>query len=88
MCFEVAGREKLQELLSDQGPVPDVSNTELLMLMYPRCRREGEVAFLLASYKELVDAEAVTKEKELMLGTVWGVLRRAVPEVYFPPGWL
>ena len=36
-------REKLIELLSDRGPVPDVSNTELFvfMCMYTRIRQEA-----------------------------------------------
>ena len=66
------------------------------MLMYPRCRREAEVIFLLSTYTELVDRESVGKQKELSLGTLRGVLRakaeqlgsRAVPEIHFPPGWL
>ena len=66
------------------------------MLMYPRCRREAQVIFLLSTYTELVDREVVGKQKELMLGTLRGVLRakveqlgsRAVPEIHFPPGWL
>ena len=100
-CFRVKTawlwlREKLIELLSDQGPEPALSNTELLMLMYPRCRREAEVAFLLGTNMELVDTEVVGKQKELMVGTVRGVLRakvghnasRAVPEIHLPLGWL
>ena len=75
-----------------EGPAPALSNTELLMLMYPRCSREAEAAFLLGTYKELV----VAKQKDLLVGTVRGVLRakvehmanRAVPEIHFPPGWL
>ena len=89
-------REKVLEMMSDQGPAPDISNTELLMFMYIGCRREAEVTFLLSTYKELVDKEAVGKQKELMLGTLRGVLRakveqlrsRAVPDIHFPPGWL
>ena len=81
-------------MLSDQGAAPALSNTELLMLMYPRCRREA--AFLLGTYMGLVDKEVVGKQKELMVGTVRGVLRakvehmasRAVPEIHFPLGWL
>ena len=73
MCYKVRTawlwlRSKVLELLSDQGPAPALSNTELLMLMYPRCRREAEVIFLLSTYTELVDREAVGKQKELMLG--------------------
>ena len=45
---------------------------------------------------ELVDLDAVSKQKELMVGSVKGVLRAkiehlssiAVPELHFPPGWL
>ena len=78
------------------GPAPAISNTDLLMFMYPGCRREAKVIFLLSTYKELVDKEAVGKHKELMLGTLRGVLRakvehlrsRAVPDIHFPPGWL
>ena len=101
LCFRVKTawlwlREKLIELLSDQGAAPALSNTELLMLMYPRCRREAEAAFLLGTYMELADKELVGKQKELMVGTVRGVLRakveqltsRAVPEIHLPLGWL
>ena len=101
LCYKVRTawlwlRSKVLELLSDQGPAPALSNTELLMLTYRRCRREAEVIFLLSTYTELVDREAVGKQKQLMLGTLRGVLRakaeqlkiRAVPEVHFPPGWL
>jgi hypothetical protein len=101
LCFRVKPawlwlQEKLIELLSDQGPLPALSNTELLMPMYPRCRREAEAAFLLGTYMELVDKEMVGKQKELMVGTVRGVLRakveqltsRAVPEIHLPLGWL
>ena len=66
------------ELVSDQGPAPLVSNTELIMLMYPKCRREAKVAFLLGTYLELVDREVTGKQKELMVGTARGVLRAKV----------
>ena len=101
LCFRVKTawlwlRGKLIEVLSDQGPAPALSNTELLMMMYPRCRQEAEAAFLLGTYLELVDKEVVAKKKELLVGTVRGVLRakvehmasRAVPEILFPHGWL
>ena len=86
----------MTDLLSDQGPPPDLSNTELLMLMYPGCRQEAEVSFIICTYMEMVDREAVNKQKELMVGAVKGVLRakieylssRAVPELHFPQGWL
>ena len=101
LCYKVRTawlwlRGKVTELLSDQGPVPVVSNTELIMLMYPKCRREAEAAFLLCTFMELVDREVAGKQKELMVGTVRGVLRakveqtssRAVPEIHLPLGWL
>ena len=101
LCFRVRTawdwlRDKVTELLSDQGPAPLVSNIELLMLMYPKCRRDAEVAFLLCTFMELADREVVSKQKELMVGTVRGVLRakveqissRAAPDINFLPGWL
>jgi hypothetical protein len=100
LCFRVRSawlwlRDKVLELMSDQGPAPPVSNTELIMLMYPKCRKEAEVAFLLCTYMELVDREAIGKQKELMVGTVRGILRakveqtkiRAVPQINFPLNW-
>ena len=82
--------------MSDQGPAPVVSNIELLMLMYPKCRREAEVVFLLCAFMELVHTEVSVKQKELMVGTVRGVTRakveqlpsRAAPEIHLPLGWL
>eukprot|EP00092_Neocalanus_flemingeri_P000930 GFUD01000989.1.p1 GENE.GFUD01000989.1~~GFUD01000989.1.p1 ORF type:complete len:160 (+),score=50.19 GFUD01000989.1:359-838(+) len=101
LCYRVRTawlwlRAKVTELLSDQGPAPAVSNTELIMLMYPKCRREAEAAFLLCTFMELVDKEVTGKQKELMVGTVRGVLRakveqissRAAPQIHFPLGWL
>ena len=71
-------REKRIEIMGDQGPALAISNTELLMFMYNGCRREAEVIFLLSTYKELVDREAVGKQKELLVGTLRGVLRAKV----------
>ena len=101
LCFRVRTawlwlRDKVLELMSDQGPAPVVSNTEMLMLMYPKCRREAEAAFLICTFLELVEREVAVKQKELMVGTVRGVLRakveqlsiRAVPQITFPPGWI
>ena len=69
---------------------------ELIMLQYPMCRQEAEVACLLETYMELMDVEVAGKQKELMLGTVKGILRaklgylsaRAVPEIHLPVVWL
>ena len=100
-CFRVRTawlwlRHKLIELLSDQGPVPALSNFELIMLMYPKCRQEAEATFLLGTYMELVDNEVTSRQKELLVGTLRGVLgaklrhmaSRAVPEIYLPLNWL
>ena len=89
-------REKVVELLSDQGPVQALTNTELIMLTYPRCLREAKADFLRGNYMELVDTEVPAKQKELLVGTVKGVLRakvgqmtsRAAPEIHFPQDWL
>ena len=78
-CFRVRSawlwlRQKMIDLMSDQGPAPVLSNMELIMLQYPMCRQEAEIACLLGTYMELVDVEVVGKQKELMLGTLKGVL--------------
>ena len=101
LCYRVRTawlwlKDKVLQLLSDQGPAVAVSNTELLMLMYPKCRREAEVVFLLSTFMELVHREVTGKQKELMVGTVRGVLRakvekftsRAVPQIQLPLGLL
>ena len=101
LCYRVRTawlwlKDKVLQLLSDQGPAVAVSNTELLMLMYPKCRREAEVVFLLCAFMELVHREVSGKQKELMVGTVRGLLRakveqmssRAAPDIHIPLGWL
>ena len=70
----------------------DLARGELIMLSYSKSRWEAEAALLLGTYMELVVRDAVTKHKELLVGTVKGVLRakvgqlasRAAPEVIFP----
>ena len=50
----------------------------------------------LCTFMELVDREVAGKQKELLVGTLRGVLRakveqlanRAVPDINFPPGWI
>ena len=46
-----------------------------------RCRWEAEAAFLLGTCMELVYTEAVINQKELLVGTVKGVLRAKVGQV-------
>ena len=80
------------ELMRDQGRPPDANNMDLIMVMFPRCRQEAEVMLLIGTFVELVDREAVGKERELLVDTVIGVLknkseniqRRAVPQVHLP----
>ena len=43
-------RDKVIEMMSDQGPALTISTIEMLMFMYPVCRREAEVFFLLSIY--------------------------------------
>ena len=99
-CFRVKAawlwvRQKVTELLSDQGLVAAATNLEILMLMYARCMQETEVVFLLGTFMELVDIEVGGKQKELLLDTVKGVVRaklghlpsRSVPQVSLPLTW-
>jgi hypothetical protein len=46
------------------------------MLMYPKCRREAEAAFM-----ELVNREVAGKQKEPMVGIMRGVLRAKVEQI-------
>ena len=56
--------QKLLELLSEQEPAPPLSNTQLIMLMYPRSMREVEADFLIGTYMDLVDREVVINDGE------------------------
>ena len=75
--------------LPDQGRPPDIDNIEIILAQFPRSRQESECILLLGTYLELVDKEAIMKQKELLVNTVKGVLatkaeyvrRRAVPQV-------
>ena len=89
-------RQKLIELWGDPGLVPAPTNQEIITLMFQRVAQEAETIFLLGVFMELVDREVVGKQKELMVGTVRGVLQakvsqiasRAAPEIHLPQGWL
>ena len=69
--------------------IKDLSNLEIIMLMYPKCRQGVELIFLFGTFLELVDKEVISKQKELLVNTLRGVLRprlesntnRAVPPV-------
>ena len=93
-CYRVRAvwqwtRRKLLELLADQGVLPLISNTDILMLMFPKNTKEAEVMFVLGNYVELVDRETIGKEKELLVCNLLGYLSakseqvkaRAVPEI-------
>ena len=66
------------------------------MRMYPSCRKEVEVSFLLGTFLEQVHKEVMLKEKELLVHTLKGVLKsrltqnkiRAVPDVLLRQNWL
>ena len=50
----------MMELMSDQRPAPDVSNIDIIILLYPKCRKEVECTFLLGTFLELVDREVIS----------------------------
>ena len=89
-------RQKLIELWGDPGLVPAPTYEEIIMLMFPRVAQEAGKIFLLGVFIELVDREVVGKQKELLVGTVRGVLQAkvsqnasiAAPEIQLPQGWL
>ena len=66
-----------------------MTNTDILLARFPKSRQENKCTLLLGTYVELVDREAVVKQKELLVNTVIGVLQtrsvsamnRAVPQV-------
>ena len=78
------------ELLSRLGPAPLVGDEEMIQLMYPKCMQETECLFLLGNYMQLVDKEVVTRQRELSVDTLQGVLdaqletvkTRAVPQIF------
>ena len=93
-CYKVRAawrwtKRKLQELLRDQGRPPDLTNMDIILARFPKGRKDIECTLLLGTYIELVDREAVLKQKELLVNTVIGVLQaktvsarsRAVPQV-------
>ena len=77
--------------MSDVGPPAVTSNTDINTAQFPTCRHEGECIFLLGIYLELVDSEVISKEKELLLETLVGVVKtrimhtrsRVVPQLQF-----
>ena len=93
-CYKVRSawqwiKNKIFELVSDLGPPVAVSNTDIVLAKFPTCRQEAECMFLLGTFLELVDSEVISKQKELLLDTLLGVLKskmmcmgsRAVPQV-------
>ena len=94
-CYRVRAawqwmRDKVMGLLSGPGPPPVLSNFQIIMVMFPKGLQETECMFLLGTYIELVDTEAVSKQKELLVDTLLGVIKtkaqyvrsRAVPQFY------
>ena len=100
-CYKVRAawqwtKQKLTELWADEGPAVGATNMQIIMQMYPSCRKEIECSFLLGTFLELVHREVMVKGKELLVNTLKGVLQakltqnrsRAVPDVLFPQNWL
>ena len=95
-CYRVRAawkwmRDKVMGLLSGPGPPPVLSNSTIIMAMFPKGLQEMECMFLLGTYIELVDTEAMSKQKELLVDTLLGVIKtkaqyvrsRAVPQFHF-----
>ena len=95
LCYRVRAawnwtRRKVLEFLTDQGRPPNVSNSDILLAQFPKSRQEDECTLMLGTYVELVDREAVLKQKELLVNTVIGVLQtkivstrsKAVPQAH------
>ena len=57
------------------------SNMEIIMQMYPSCRKEIECSFLLGTFLEQVHREVMSGEKELLVSTLRGVSRARHPAV-------
>ena len=85
----------MADLWADEGPAVTATNLEIIMQMYPTCKKEIECSFLLGNFLEQVHREVMSKEKELLVSTRKGVLRarltqnlsRAVPNVLLPQNW-
>ena len=77
------------ELLGRLGPPPIVSSEDIVLAMFPKCTQESEFMFILGNYLELVDKDAVNKQKVLRVDSMRGVLEaklvfvkeRAVPQI-------
>ena len=82
-------RSKILELVLDLRPPVVISNNDIIMAQFPKCRQEVECMFILGTFLELVDKEIVSNQKDLLLDSLVGVMqtrmmqirRRAVPGV-------
>ena len=61
------------EILAGVRQAP-VSNSELILAVFPKTRQENEAVFIISNYLLLVDSEVVTKKKELLTETVKGFI--------------
>ena len=83
-------RKKVMGLLARLGPPPVVSNEEFILAMFPKSTEETTVMFILGNYIQLVDSDAVNKQKEIREDSMLGVFEaklqflktRAVPQPY------
>ena len=88
-CYKVRSAWQILELVTELGPPLAISDTDIVMAMFPTFRFENECVFILGVYMELVDREVVSKQKELVVNCLLGVLKvkisnirsRAVPQI-------
>ena len=61
-------------LIDTGGQMPIITDEEFIMLMFPTTMLETECCFLLGNYVELVDKIAISKQSELTVDTLLGVI--------------
>ena len=74
-------KKKNLRFLDRPRKTPDISNTEIILAKFPKGRQDAVCTLLLGTYLELVDREAVLKQKELLVNTVLGVLKTKIESV-------
>ena len=53
----------------------DISNSDILLARFAKCRQGVECTLLVGTYVELVDRKVVLKQKELLVNTEIGVIK-------------
>ena len=88
-------RKKVLQLLGRLGPPLVVSNEEIILAMFPKYTEESAVMFILGNYLQLVDDDAVNKQKMLREDSMLAIFEaklqfvktRAVPQPYINLRW-